>query len=116
MSRTLVKDALNAAAPTDSILLQASVRTRRDATTFSFLELNGGPCLKGIQVIADASLPNYASEIAKAHTGASVEVRGKLVESKGAGQKWEVVASSFAILGEADATFPLQKKGHTLEF
>ena len=116
MSRTLIKDALNATAPNDAIVLQGWVRTRRDAKAFSFLELNDGSCLKGIQVIADSSLPNYAAEIAKAHTGASVEVHGKLVESKGQGQKWEVVATSFTILGEADATYPLQKKGHTLEF
>ena len=47
---------------------------------------------------------------------ASVEVHGKLVESKGGGQKWEVVAEKFTVLGEADATYPLQKKGHTMEF
>ncbi len=116
MPRTLIKDALAATAPTDAILLQGWVRTRRDAKAFSFIELNDGSCLKGIQVIADAALPNYATEIARAHTGASLEVRGKLVESKGQGQKWEVVAQSFTVLGEADATYPLQKKGHTLEF
>ena len=116
MSRTLVKDALHAPAPMDSILLQGWVRTRRDAKAFSFIEVNDGSCLKGIQVIADAGLPDYATEIAKALTGASIEVRGKLVPSKGQGQQWEVVAESFKIVGEADATYPLQKKGHTLEF
>jgi asparaginyl-tRNA synthetase len=116
MSRTFVKDALNATAPMDSLLLQGWVRTRRDAKAFSFIEVNDGSCLKGIQVIADAGLANYAAEIAKAHTGASIEVRGKLVPSKGQGQQWEVVAESFRIVGEADATYPLQKKGHTLEF
>ena len=99
----------------DAILLQGWVRTRRDAKAFSFIELNDGSCLKGVQVIVDAALPDYA-HITKANTGASVEVRGKLVESKGAGQKWEVVAEKFTVLGEADATYPLQKKGHTLEF
>ena len=116
MIRTLVKDALAATAPADAILLQGWVRTRRDAKAFSFIELNDGSCLKGIQIVADAALPNYATEIAKAHTGASIEVRGKLVPSQGQGQKWEVVAEKFAIIGEADATYPLQKKGHTLEF
>ena len=115
MPRTLVKDALNAAGPMDAILLQGWVRTRRDAKAFSFIELNDGSCLKGLQVIVDAALPDYA-HITKANTGASVEVCGKLVESKGVGQKWEVVAKKFTVLGEADATYPLQKKGHTLEF
>ncbi len=116
MSRTLVKDALEAAGPIDSILLQGWVRTRRDAKAFSFIEVNDGSCFKGIQVIADAKLANYATEIARTHTGSSIEVRGKLVASQGGGQKWEVIAESFTILGEADATYPLQKKGHTLEF
>src|SRR4051812_8269295 len=116
MSRTLVKDALNAAGPMDAILLQGWVRTRRDAKGFSFIEVNDGSSLRGMQVIADAALPNYTTEIARAHTGASIEVRGKLVASKGQGQAWEVVAEKFTIVGEADATYPLQKKGHTLEF
>src|SRR4051812_23043249 len=115
MPRTLVKDALNAAAPMDAIHLQGWVRTRRDAKAFSFIELNDGSSLKGLQVIVDAALPDYA-QITKANTGASVEVHGKLVESKGGGQKWEVVAEKFTVLGEADSTYPLQKKGHTLEF
>ena len=115
MQRTPVKDALNAAAPNDAIFLQGWVRTRRDAKAFSFIELNDGSCLKGLQIIVDATLADYAN-VAKANTGASVEVHGKLVESKGGGQKWEVVADKFTVLGEADATYPLQKKGHTLEF
>src|SRR4051812_41248069 len=116
MTRTLVKNALAATQPSDAILLQGWIRTRRDAKAFSFIEVNDGSSLKGIQVIADIALPNYAAEIAQAHTGASIEVHGKLVASQGQGQQWEVVATSFKILGEADATYPLQKKGHTLEF
>ncbi|AOS44528.1 Asparagine--tRNA ligase [Lacunisphaera limnophila] len=115
MQRTLVKDALNAAGPSDAILLQGWVRTRRDAKALSFIELNDGSCLKGMQVIVDATLPDYP-HVAQAHTGASIEVVGRLVESKGQGQKWEVVATTFKVIGEADATYPLQKKGHTLEF
>jgi asparaginyl-tRNA synthetase len=115
MSRTLVKDAHNATGPMEAIHLQGWVRTRRDAKAFSFIELNDGSCLKGLQIIVDAALPDYA-QVAKANTGASVEIQGKLVESKGGGQKWEVVADKFTVLGEADATYPLQKKGHTMEF
>jgi asparaginyl-tRNA synthetase len=115
MTRSLVKAAHNATAAMDAILLQGWVRTRRDAKGFSFIEVNDGSSLKGIQVIANASLPEYA-HIEKVMTGASIEVRGKLVPSQGQGQKWEVVADSFKVIGEADAHYPLQKKGHTLEF
>ena len=115
MPRILVHDALNREAPLDPILLQGWVRTRRDAKAFSFIELNDGSCLKGIQVIADAALPDYA-QIATVTTGTALEVEGQLVPSKGQGQKWEVVARRIRIVGTADQTFPLQKKGHSLEF
>ncbi len=115
MQRTLVKDALVAEGPTDSIQLEGWVRTRRDAKAFSFIELNDGSSFKGIQVIANATLPDYA-QIEKVTTGASLRVVGKLVPSQGQGQKWEVVADGFTVVGEADATYPLQKKGHSLEF
>jgi asparaginyl-tRNA synthetase len=115
-TRTLVKDAHNAAAPLDDILLQGWVRTRRDAKSFSFVELNDGSCLKGMQVIVNDSLPDYAALMHRSATGASVSVRGRLVASQGAGQKWEVIATGYAVVGEVDATYPLQKKGHSLEF
>jgi asparaginyl-tRNA synthetase len=116
MQRTLVKDARASAEPRDAILLQGWVRTRRDAKAFSFIELNDGSCLKGLQIIVPGTLPGYAALMHRATTGASVEARGRLVASRGAGQKWEVVAEHFAVVGEADATYPLQKKGHSLEF
>ena len=114
--RTLVKDAHAATAPADSILLQGWVRTRRDAKAFSFIELNDGSCLKGMQVIVNATLSDYAALMHRSNTGASISVRGQLVPSQGAGQKWEVVAEEYAVIGETDATYPLQKKGHSLEF
>lgn len=112
---TSVKAALASATPMDSILVQGWVRTRRDSKAFSFIELNDGSCLKGIQIIADATLSNYA-EVQKLMTGASLSVTGKLVPSQGQGQKWEIVATEIKVTGFADATYPLQKKGHTAEF
>jgi asparaginyl-tRNA synthetase len=113
---TSVKDALAAHGPQDVILVQGWVRTRRDAKGFSFIELNDGSCLRSLQVIADAALPEYAEVVQKLTTGASVSVRGRLVASKGKEQGWEVVAEQVTLVGTADATYPLQKKGHTLEF
>ena len=112
---TTVKDALAATAPQDVIHLAGWVRTRRDSKAFSFLELNDGSCLKGIQIVADAGIPGY-EDIARMTTGASVRVEGRLVASQGAGQAWEVQAASLRLVGPADESYPLQKKGHTLEF
>ncbi len=114
-SPTTVKDALRSAGPQDAILVQGWVRTRRDAKTFSFLELNDGSALKSLQVIAPDALANYA-EVQRLMTGASISVRGKLVASQGKGQSWEVMAEEITILGASDETYPLQKKGHTPEF
>ena len=115
-SRTLVKDALAASGPTDSLVLCGWVRTRRDSKEFSFLELNDGSCLQNIQIIVDIASPAYAS-LTTATTGASVRIEGALVASPGKGQKWEMRAENLAVLGEADPeTFPLQKKRHSDEF
>ena len=110
-----IKSILISEAAIETLLVNGWVRTRRDSKTFSFLELNDGSCLKNLQVIVDASVPNYA-DLQKLNTGASVQVQGTLVPSQGQGQKWELRASSFTILGLADASYPLQKKGHTAEF
>ncbi len=114
-SPTSIKDALQSAAAIDAIQVQGWVRTRRDSKDFSFIELNDGSSLKNLQIIARNSLPNYA-DIQKLTTGASVRVNGALVASQGKGQKWELIADKIDIIGGADETYPLQKKGHTPEF
>ncbi|MCU0770701.1 MAG: asparagine--tRNA ligase [Verrucomicrobia bacterium] len=113
--RTLIKHLLATAEPRDNVLVQGWIRTRRDSKGFSFLEINDGSCLAGIQVVADAAIPGYA-DIHKLATGASLEVEGRLAASPGGKQKWEVQAARLTLLGEAGPDYPLQKKGHTLEF
>ena len=114
-SPTLIKEAVQSTAPIDSIHVQGWVRTRRDSKDFSFIELNDGSSLRNLQVIAKNSLPNYAA-IQRLTTGAAVAVSGALVPSQGKGQKWELVADQVEIVGTADDSYPLQKKGHTPEF
>jgi asparaginyl-tRNA synthetase len=113
--RTLIKHALASTEAKENLIVKGWIRTRRDSKGFSFLELNDGSCLTGLQVIVDAGTPGYA-DIARLTTGASAVVEGNLVASPAAGQKWELRAIRIELLGEADATYPLQKKGHTMEF
>jgi len=113
--RTLIQHALAATGPAEAITLQGWVRTRRDSKGFSFLELNDGSCFGSIQVVVDTGTPGFTDPTLFT-TGSSVTVEGTLVASPAAGQKWEVKASAVALVGGADATYPLQKKGHTLEF
>ncbi|MFP4071465.1 MAG: asparagine--tRNA ligase [Desulfovibrionales bacterium] len=116
MKRYKVKQALNADAPKEEIVVQGWVRTRRDAKGFSFLEINDGSCLKNLQVIAGSDIPTY-SAIEKITTGAAISVLGDLLESPGKGQKWELQARALEVVGEADPEgYPLQKKRHSDEF
>lgn len=113
--RSLIKHVLRRDEPADDLHVGAWVRTRRDSKGFSFLELNDGSCLANLQVVADAGIPGY-EDIARMATGASVEVRGALVASPAAGQKWELRATSLKLLGGVPDDYPLQKKGHSQEF
>src|SRR5689334_5571540 len=113
--RTLIKHVLSSTEPREAVTVKGWVRTRRDSKGFSFLELNDGSCLANLQIVVDAGTPG-SENIAQLTTGASAVVEGKLVPSPAQGQKWEMRASKIELLGVADATYPLQKKGHTAEF
>ncbi|MFC4994016.1 asparagine--tRNA ligase [Rubritalea tangerina] len=113
--RTLIKHALHSAHAIDPITVKGWVRTRRDSKDFSFIELNDGSSLSNLQCICDADIPGY-NDIHKMTTGAAIAISGKLVESPGKGQTWELQASAIELIGDAPSDFPLQKKGHTPEF
>lgn len=100
-----------------SVKLQGWIRTRRDSKGgFSFLELNDGSSLGNVQIIADAELPNYESDIKRLSAGCSVSIEGEVKESGGKGQATEVQASSVVVHGWADPEkYPLQKKRHSFE-
>ncbi|MGA7144861.1 MAG: asparagine--tRNA ligase [Desulfobacterales bacterium] len=115
INRTKIFNLLKTDQPIDDVLIKGWVRTRRDSKNFSFLEINDGSCLKNIQVVADNELTNY-DDITRLSTGSAVSVSGQLIESKGSGQKWEVVAKRIEIISIAPETFPLQKKRHTDEY
>lgn len=98
------------------VTVQGWVRTKRGNKAVAFIAINDGSCLANIQVVAD--LTAFSEEtIKRVTTGSCIKVEGQLVASQGAGQTVEIQAKAIEILGDADAeTYPLQKKGHTLEF
>jgi asparaginyl-tRNA synthetase len=116
--RMRVVDALLEESVGKKVRLCGWVRTRRDSKAgFSFIDLNDGSSLKGVQVMAENKLDNYESEILKTGIGSSIEVIGEVVASPAKGQATEVKAESIRVLGYCDpATYPLQKKGTSFEF
>ena len=101
--------------PRAGLTVRGWVRTKRESKSCAFLELTDGSCFRGLQVVIDAGLPS-AALLPQVLTGASVEVTGDLVDSPAPGQRWELQAAELRLLGIADASYPLQKKGHTPEF
>lgn len=91
------------------------VRSVRNSKAFSFLVINDGSCQESLQVVLDGSMEGYA-DAASLLTGSSVCVTGKLVESQGKGQNIEMQATKVEVIGRADDTYPIQKKGTSLEF
>ena len=116
MSRTPVVEILKSETSPGKVTVKGWVRTKRDSKAFSFLEINDGSCLANLQVVADAAIPGYEGSVIPARTGASVVVSGMIVESTGQGQRWELQAEKVELLGKAEEDYPLQKKGHSMEF
>jgi len=94
------------------------VRTRRDSKGgFSFIELNDGSCLRGFQIVAHNTLPNYNTEVLGLQTGCSIRALGQLAASPGKEQEVELHAEEIEVFGWANPeTYPLQKKRHSFEF
>jgi asparaginyl-tRNA synthetase len=116
MKRTKIIDIAHIESAGGDILIRGWIRTKRDSKAFSFMNVNDGSNLGGIQVVMDAVLENYEN-LKRLTTGASVEVEGKLVASPGKNQSYEIQASRVHIYGFADPeTYPIQKKKMTLEY
>jgi asparaginyl-tRNA synthetase len=112
-----IKELLSSNPAEEQIEIQGWVKTCRDSGSLCFVEITDGSCLAGLQVVAEANLSNYESEIRRLSTGCAVSVSGRLTASPAKGQTVELRAERLRILGPADPEkYPLQKKRHSFEF
>ena len=103
------------AAAGEKVDVKGWVRTRRGNKNVQFVALNDGSTINNLQIVFDLS--KFSEEDLKPiTTGSSIHVQGELVASQGAGQTIEVQAVELEVYGTAPGDYPLQKKGHTLEF
>ncbi len=92
------------------------VRTKRGNKNVAFIAVNDGSCVANIQVVVDPAAIDEQT-MRQVTTGACIRAEGRLGASPGSGQGVELQASSIGIYGPADPeSYPLQKKGHSLEF
>lgn len=93
------------------------IRTFRASKNVRFIALNDGSAMQSLQIVVGPEVANLDAILPQLTTGASIACEGELVASPAAGQRVELHAKRLEIIGTCDAeTYPLQKKGHTLEF
>ena len=116
MEESIAKLLLRQAGP-ETVTVKGWLRTKRVGKTMSFLEVNDGSCLKGIQVVVNNETFADLQVLDSLTTGCSLICRGKIVDSVGGNQAVELAAESIELVGACPAdTYPLQKKRHTLEY
>ncbi|QHM70494.1 asparagine--tRNA ligase [Mixta intestinalis] len=101
------------------VTVRGWVRTRRDSKAgISFVAVYDGSCFNPVQAVVNNSLPNYQSEVLRLTTGCSVIVTGKVVESPGQGQSFEIQATAIEVVGwvEDPDTYPMAAKRHSIEY
>jgi asparaginyl-tRNA synthetase len=116
LRRSRVSDLLQSKGYGSEVLVKGWVRTKRGSKTVHFIALNDGSIIHHIQIVADGN--TFSEEYMKLiTTGSCIAVKGTLTESPGQGQSVEIHAKEIVLYGTASPeTYPLQKKGHSLEF
>ena len=116
MARTKIIDLLSSQNIDKEVVAKGWVRTKRGNKNVAFIALNDGSTIHNIQIVVETA--SFDEDLMRQiTTGASIGVEGKLVASPASGQPVEIQAARIELYGAADPeTYPLQKKGHTLEF
>lgn len=120
MSVVPVADVLHGRVAVDSeVTVRGWVRTRRDSKAgISFVAVYDGSCFNAVQAVINNSLNNYQDEVLRLTTGCSVVITGKVVESLGEGQSFEIQATAVEVVGWVDdpKTYPMAAKCHSIEY
>ncbi len=115
MINTSVKTLLSSTDYDSKVEVKGWVRSKRGSKEVAFIAINDGSTIHNMQAVV--TIASFPEEVLKTiNTGACIGVKGKLVKSQGAGQMVEIVAEEIEVYGAFDEAYPLQKKGHTLEF
>lgn len=120
MSVVPVIDVLQGRIPIgNEVTIKGWVRSRRDSKIgISFLSIYDGSCLDPLQAVINNTLSNYQNDILRLTSGCSVVVIGRVVESLGGGQRYEIQSKIIDVLGwvEDPDTYPISPKNHSVEY
>ncbi len=99
----------------NALTVKGWIRSIRTSKGITFISLNDGSCVTGLQVVIEPGMPNY-DDVCRLGSGSAIAVEGVLVDSPAAGQAIELKADTITIYGTVDENYPLQKKHHSFEF
>ena len=115
MARERISTLLRDGKDGQSVTVNAWVRSKRVSKNVAFIVVNDGSTQRDLQLVVEGSNPSFEI-LSDVSTGASIRVDGVLKASVGKGQDWEIHVDKLDVLGKCPEEYPLQKKGHTLEF
>ncbi|MBO4758712.1 MAG: asparagine--tRNA ligase [Spirochaetaceae bacterium] len=122
MKTQLIKDLLVSEPDGRTVTVCGWVRTMRDSKNLCFIQVNDGSCFASVQLTFDRNNPGNANSndieaaFKKISTGASIKATGAIIPSPASGQAIEITLQTIEVLGESPSDYPLQKKGHSVEF
>ena len=114
MKRTLIREIFTTKPIDQEVVVKGWIRSVRNSKKFSFVVLNDGSDQDSLQIVVDATLPNY-QDVASLLMGSAIGVKGKIVASNGK-QPVEMLALEIEVIGRTTEEYPLQKKATSLEF
>ncbi|MBI4697534.1 MAG: asparagine--tRNA ligase [Nitrospirae bacterium] len=116
MKRSRIKTILSEGKIGGKVTLCGWVRTKRESKGIAFIALNDGSMQDTLQLVVSEGTSAF-QKISNCNTGAAIKATGVLKDSPAQGQRFEVEVLDIEVYGDADPVkYPLQKKGHTLEF
>jgi len=98
------------------IVVAGWVRSCRGNGNFGFIDLNDGTSFKGLQVVFTRDNISNFDSVEKLNTGSAVTCKGKIILTPENKQPFEMQAQEIEIINATDNEYPLQKKGHSMEF
>ena len=110
-----VKDLFNKDYTGKKVTISGWIRNHRKQKEFGFIDFNDGTWFNNLQIVYDNKLENF-EEIQKLHIGSAITVTGKIINSEGSGQAFEMKLEKFVLEGDCPEDYPIQPKRHTREF
>lgn len=112
--KTKIKKIFTESSIGDRFSVAGWVKSVRDQGHVKFIMINDGSCFVSLQIVVNSDSESF--NLKEISVGSSLLVEGILQKSLGKGQELELLADKVTVFGESPSDYPLQKKGHSMEY